>query len=176
MTDRLMDMAEALLSRHYGKYRGTVSDNTDATGRGRLLVRVPAVMGEAELWALPCLPYAGPGVGLFALPPVGANIWVEFEGGNTDFPVWSGCFWADNEAPPGDVDPAIAFFKTDFATLRIDNQAGEILIETSGGARITLSDAEISLEAPKISSTANGATTELTAAGFDALAGALKVV
>lgn len=176
MTDRILELAEAMLSRYFGKYKGTVVDNSDSTGRGRLLVRVPAVMGEAELWAMPCLPYAGPNVGFFALPPAGANIWVEFEAGNTDFPIWSGCFWADNQAPSGDADPNIAFFKTDFATLRIDNQAGEILLETSGGAKITITDAEISLEAPKVSNTANGATTELTAAGFDAQSGALKVV
>ena len=158
MDDRLQDMAQAMLSRHYGKYRGRVIDNRDPTGRGRLLVIVPAVMGEAQLWALPCLPYAGPQVALFALPPVDANIWVEFEGGNTDFPIWAGCFWSDGQAPSGEAEPEIAFFKTDFATFRIDNQAGEILIETRGGAKLTIKDAEISLEAPKVACTANGAS------------------
>jgi hypothetical protein len=176
MDRNLQDMADALLSRHYGKYRGRVIGNRDPTSRGRLLLVVPAVMGEAQLWALPCLPYAGPNVGLFALPPIDANVWVEFEGGDTDFPIWSGCFWSDGQAPAGDVEPHVSFFKTDFATLRIDNQRGEILIETRGGARLTITDGEIGLEAPRVACRANGATTELTAMGFDALGGALKVI
>jgi len=39
------------------------------------------------------------GVGLFFLPPKGANVWVEFEGGDPDYPIWSGCFWSDGEVP-----------------------------------------------------------------------------
>ena len=48
---------------------------------------------------MPCAPFAGSGVGFFALPPVGANVWVEFEGGDPDYPIWSGCFWGAGEVP-----------------------------------------------------------------------------
>ena len=50
-------------SRYFGKYRGTVTDNADPTSRGRLKVNVPAVLGDLEVWAMPCVPYAGDGVG-----------------------------------------------------------------------------------------------------------------
>ena len=82
----------------YGKFRGQVIDNEDPLRRGRLLCLVPSL--ELSLnWALPCAPYAGPAVGLYLLPPIGATVWVEFEGGNPEFAVWSGGFWEEDELP-----------------------------------------------------------------------------
>jgi len=83
----------------FGKYRGIVTDNVDPLTKGRVQVASPAVLGELQLWALPCSPFAGRDVGLCLIPPVGANVWVEFEGGDLDFPIWSGCFWGDGEYP-----------------------------------------------------------------------------
>ncbi len=85
--------------RYFGKYRGTVRDNQDPTQRGRVKVAVPAVLGDLETWAMPCLPYAGNNVGMFAVPEVGSGVWVEFEAGEPTFPIYSGGFWADNEPP-----------------------------------------------------------------------------
>jgi uncharacterized protein involved in type VI secretion and phage assembly len=82
---------------YFGKFRGTVTDNQDATNRARLKVMVPAVLGSLEVWAMPCVPYAGQGVGFYSLPESGAAVWVEFEGGDPSFPVWTGCFWGDDE-------------------------------------------------------------------------------
>ena len=81
------------MTQYYGKYRGKVENNIDPQLMGRIQVSCPAVLGGGTMsWALPSAPYAGPGIGFFAIPPKGANVWVEFEGGNTDFPIWSGCF------------------------------------------------------------------------------------
>ena len=74
----------------------------------------------------------GDQVGFFALPPVGAKVWIEFEGGDTDYPIWTGCFWTDGQIPTGDAEPHIAFFKTDGVTIRVDGQSGSVDIETSG--------------------------------------------
>lgn len=83
----------------YGKYRGTVEAVVDPEGLGRIRARVPAV-GDVELsWALPCVPGAGPGSGHLVLPPLGASVWIEFEGGDIDYPIWSGGFWRHGEAP-----------------------------------------------------------------------------
>jgi hypothetical protein len=60
----------------FGKYRGSVANNIDPQMMGRIQVSVPAVLGEGSLsWAMPCAPYAGPGVGFFAIPPNGARVW-----------------------------------------------------------------------------------------------------
>jgi uncharacterized protein involved in type VI secretion and phage assembly len=93
------DVAESMASRFFGKYRGTVVDNADNTGRARLKVKVPAVMGNAAIWALPCLPLAGPGMGAYLIPEEGAGVWVEFEAGDPSYPIWSGCYWGDGQTP-----------------------------------------------------------------------------
>lgn len=97
---------EASSSKFYGKYRGLVTDNADPLGLARIRAQVPAFAGVSlETWALPCVPYAGDGgdgrpVGLHLIPPPGAHVWIEFEGGDPSFPIWTGCYWGD-EQPPG---------------------------------------------------------------------------
>lgn len=100
MEQLVVDLAEHARSRFYGKYRGIVSDNDDTETLGRIRARVPEVLAEVESpWALPCVPYAGPNQGLFAIPPVGAGVWIEFEAGDPSRPIWSGAWWANGEAP-----------------------------------------------------------------------------
>jgi len=81
--------------RFFGKYRGSVVTNVDPLGQGRLVVRVPDVLGILpSSWALPCVPMAGPMMGTsFVLPPAGSSVWVEFEQGDPQMPIWVGCFW-----------------------------------------------------------------------------------
>lgn len=82
-----------------GKFRGKVIDNKDPLGRGRLLTRVAAISDLDMTWAEACVPYAGPGVGWHFIPPVGANVWIEFEQGNPDYPIWTGCYWGGGGDP-----------------------------------------------------------------------------
>jgi hypothetical protein len=108
----------------FGKYRGKVENNVDPLQLGRVQVSVPAVLGDGRLsWAMPCVPYAGPQVGLFLIPPIGANAWVEFEAGDTDYPIWSGCFWGAAEAPMPAL-PQIKRLKTDAITLELSDLPG----------------------------------------------------
>lgn len=126
----------------FGKFRGTVENNIDPQQMGRLQVSVPAVLGEGRLsWAMPCTPYAGSGVGFFVIPPIGANVWVEFEAGNPDYPIWSGCFWGLGEAPAVPAIAEMKVLKTDTATITINDLpgAGGITIETMSGMRIAIS-------------------------------------
>lgn len=109
----------------YGKYRGKVESNIDPNQQGRLQVSCAAVLGEGKnSWAMPCVPYAGKGVGLFALPPKGANVWVEFEGGDPDYPIWSGCFWGKGEVPAKPAKAEMKVIKTDGVTLTINDTKG----------------------------------------------------
>jgi Type VI secretion system/phage-baseplate injector OB domain len=95
----MCEMLEVMEGSFFGKYRGIVRDNNDPTGRGRLEVLVPAVMGDEPVWALPCAPYAGNNMGLYAIPEKGTGVWVEFEAGDPSYPIWVGCFWADGQVP-----------------------------------------------------------------------------
>jgi uncharacterized protein involved in type VI secretion and phage assembly len=105
------------MSLYYGKYRGTVINNKDTEGLGQVQVQVPEVLGDVLRWALPAVPYAGPQVGLLLLPPVHANVWVEFEGGRPESPIWSGCFWGKGELPVPRSIPEVQAFKTTGASL-----------------------------------------------------------
>jgi len=102
----------------YGKYRGKVIENVDPLFLGRIIAEVPAIPGSVTNFALPCTPYAGPGVGFYAIPPIGADVWIEFEGGDPNFPIWTGCFWGvTGEAPLGAPVPETKIFKTEFITM-----------------------------------------------------------
>lgn len=110
----------------FGKYRGKVTGNKDPLHLGRLQVSVPPIFGDGRAsWAFPCTPYAGKDVGLFMVPPIDSNIWVEFEGGDPDYPIWSGCFWGDDEIPKAAQveDPVkTQVFRTKGATLTLSSE------------------------------------------------------
>jgi uncharacterized protein involved in type VI secretion and phage assembly len=176
-------LLEHVRSRHFGKYRGTVIDNADPQKKGRLKVSVPSVLPPSlSDWAMPCVPYAGPQVGLFAIPPVGAGVWVEFEAGDISYPIWVGCFWGDNEAPQS-ANPDIKMFKTDKLGLVLNDSSQTITMGPDSGATVTLTtDAVVTAGQAKHSVTTNGVTseitpnkTELTSASFSVNSGALQV-
>ena len=77
-----------------GKYRGTVVQNDDPKKIGRVQVIVPDVSNVAlTSWAMPCLPISGIQTGMFAIPPIGSGVWIEFEQGDPDYPIWVGGWW-----------------------------------------------------------------------------------
>jgi uncharacterized protein involved in type VI secretion and phage assembly len=126
----LLDLAERVRSRFYGKYRGTVTGIDDKTLR--IKAKVPAVLGDQESgWAMPCVPYAGPGVGMAFLPEVGAGVWIEFEGGDVSYPIWVGCYWRDGEIPT-DAKPTVKTIVT---------KGGGKLLFDDDQTTITLTDA-----------------------------------
>jgi uncharacterized protein involved in type VI secretion and phage assembly len=109
--------------RRYGKFRGVVTDNKDPQKRGRLRLRIPAVLGDQESdWALPCLPYGGGATyGAFMVPPADAQVWVEFEEGDIHRPIWTGVFWQDGADVPPDAS------KDEPTTLLLQTPNGHIL-------------------------------------------------
>lgn len=132
------ELVDWVRSHYFGKYRGTVTDNADPTSRGRIKVKVPAVLGDVDIWAMPCVPYAGAGVGFYALPDKESGVWVEFEGGDPSYPIWAGCFWADGEIPDKK-DAAIKVWRTGKITLRMDDTAQEFMAKSDKGSTIKLS-------------------------------------
>ena len=129
------------MAKFFGKYRGKVKNNVDPMQLGRIQVEAPAILGDSGLsWAMPCVPYAGSGVGFFAIPPVGANIWVEFEGGEIDYPIWSGCFWGTGEVPAKPAIDKMKVFKTESITLTCS--------DVPGGGGVTLEVNSPAVSAP----------------------------
>lgn len=108
----------------FGVYRGTVASNVDPQLRGRIQVSVPAVFGDGRLaWAEPCVAFAGNNVGGFALPPVGSGVWIQFEGGNPDYPVAAGYFWQSGESPAPGVEQ-VKMFKSDGVKVTVSDVPG----------------------------------------------------
>lgn len=119
--------------KYYGKYRGKVTDNGDPDLLGRIKAKVPDVLGENESkWATPCSPYAGKNVGFHFIPEIGDKVWIEFERGEPDFPIWSGGFWgSDDKFRPRDTKGIYKVIQTDAASIAF-NDAGpnNITIQT----------------------------------------------
>ena len=75
--------------RFFGNYRGVVFDNNDPEKLGRIRVKVPQIFADiATGWAWP---KNTAGISI-EVPAVGQGVWVEFEGGDSSFPIWTGTF------------------------------------------------------------------------------------
>ncbi len=152
--------------KYYGKYRGTVVQNVDPLGLGRVQVVVPSVGGGgATPWATACVPLAGSSMGTYLVPPVGATVWVEFEEGSPDYPIWTGCTWASPADVPaaaraGDpLTPSIVIqsrMQHSIVLSDAPGPAGGIMLRSSSGAMILVNDTGITI------SNGQGATIELT--------------
>jgi hypothetical protein len=137
------DLVDKVECRYYGKYRGFVVDNADPLHLGRLKLTVPSVLGPDVVtgWALPCVPYGGmANQGFLFIPENKAGVWVEFEEGNLDFPIWSGTFWSKPEGAselprPNDKDGKEAEAEQHPPTRKI--------IKTVKGHTIQLEDADV---------------------------------
>jgi outer membrane protein assembly factor BamB len=161
----------------YGKYRGKIENNVDPLMQGRVQVSCPAVLGDGTLsWATPCVPFAGSGVGLFALAPVGTNIWVEFEGGDPDAPIWSGCFWGVGEVPILPAIEQMKCFKTDCITLTLSDLPG------AGGFKLEVEPPAVAMpltltfDASGIELAGGAASVKLTPVSVSVNDGALEVM
>ena len=148
MEQLVADLAQEVRNKYYGKYRGFVADNQDPEGRGRLKLRVPSVLGEAVSgWALPCLPFGGmPDQGSFWIPEADAQVWVEFEEGQIDHPIWTGTFWQQSGDVPqeGQKDPPTTrVFKTPSGhVLQFDDEDGaeQFRLHHPQGAEMTIDE------------------------------------
>jgi hypothetical protein len=162
--------------RFYGKYRGKVVANDDPNKLGRIRAVCPVVLGDTTLnWALPCTPYAGKGVGFFAVPPVDADVWVEFEGGDVDVPIWAGCFWSSGEVPVASGEASTKMLKTDGLTLTVDDQQGSGGVTIEVGSPVVNSPLKIQLDSDGIVLTNGNASVKLDSASVSLNGDALKV-
>lgn len=129
-------------SRYYGKYRGIVTNNNDDRNLGRLRARVSELLGDVETgWALPCAPYAGDGEGQFTVPPVGAGVWIEFESGDLSRPIWSGCWWGENQVPQDNTGtgatPPLKIIRSETGLMvTLDDDSRAITVSDSNGRNV----------------------------------------
>ncbi|PZV00216.1 phage baseplate assembly protein V [Cyanobium sp. ULC084] len=144
------------MHRFLGKYRGLVLNNIDPMQQGRLQVQVPDVAGVIPTtWAMPCVPIAGIQNGMVALPVIGSGVWVEFEQGNPQHPIWVGCFWGSpaelpalaRATPPG--VPAITLqtpLQNGVSISDLPGPTGGIVLKSTTGATLIVNDTGIYIQ------------------------------
>jgi len=166
--------------KYYGKYRGVVLNNIDPLMEGRLLVQVPDVTGLAPgTWANPCAPIAGLQNGMFALPLIGSGVWVEFEQGNPNHPIWVGCFWGSGAEVPAlarltpPLIPSITLqtpLQNGITISDMPGPTGGIIIKSTTGATLIVNDTGIYIQNGK------GAIIALIGPTVTINAGALTII
>jgi len=143
-------------NKFYGKYRGTVVNNIDPLQIGRIQVTVPDVSGlSLSSWAMPCVPIAGKQMGTFVVPQIGAGVWVEFEQGDPDYPIWVGGFWGAVAEVPAlaltgiPSSPNIVLQTAGQNTLVISDlpgPTGGIMLKSASGATLIVNDTGIYIQ------------------------------
>lgn len=159
-----MSIAQSLLedalgasSKHkqyFGKYRGVVVNNIDPLGIGRIQVNVPGVLTVLSSWAMPCLPVGGMQMGIVTVPLPASKVWVEFERGDPDYPIWTGCFWGSRLEMPTMSQvvqppiPGITMQTPLQNTIQVSDNlpsplSGGVILKSATGAMIVVNDSGI---------------------------------
>lgn len=178
------DTSNGASEKYYGKYRGIVVNNIDPEQIGRIQVIVPDVSTIIPCtWAMPCVPMAGKQQGVFMVPQLGSGVWVEFEQGDPDYPIWVGGFWGSAaEVPalafaPPPIPPGqnIVMQTTGQNMLLLSDAApspvsGGIVLKSTTGAMLVVNDSGIYI------SNGKGAMITLIGPAIDFNNGALTVI
>ena len=142
-----------MTEKYFGKYRGIVTDIQDPLMTGRIKARVSDVLGDQDSgWAQPCVPFGGSGMGFFALPTVGAGVWIEFEHGDPDYPIWAGAwFGSAADLPPELLAPPYkkVMIKTEAGhSLTLDDTPGigGITLQTANGQKVVINSIGIEID------------------------------
>ncbi|MEZ4559175.1 MAG: phage baseplate assembly protein V [Caldilineaceae bacterium] len=165
---------------YYGKYRGTVVNNVDPMKLGRIQAMVPDVSGFSPTsWAMPCVPLAGIQSGFYTVPVIGSGVWIEFEQGNPDYPIWAGCFWGTAAEIPALAQlvppavPGIALqtpLQNGILISDVPGPTGGIMLKCATGAMILVNDVGITI------SNGKGATIVMAGPAVTINNGALAVI
>lgn len=144
------------MGEHLGKFRARVLNNIDPLLEGRIQVDVPEISGPLpSSWAKPCVPLAGLQTGFFAMPPINSGVWVEFEQGELDRPIWVGCFWGHaGEVPaiastiiPGTSGIAMqTTLQNGLVINDLPGPTGGIMLKSATGATIIVNDTGIYIQ------------------------------
>lgn len=134
---------------YYGKYRAKVVDVNDPEKRGRIRVMCPKVLGEAKsAWCEPCIPVAYDLGGDFAIPKLNEFVWVEFEEGNSNKPLYTGGLWSTNKSPSSSYTVGSRLIT--WGACKIIMTEGNSLILSVGSSTLTITGSNIKLSSAKI--------------------------
>jgi uncharacterized protein involved in type VI secretion and phage assembly len=168
------------MEKYFGKYRATVLNNIDPMQMGRIMVQVADVSNIIpSSWAMPCLPFAGIQNGFYVVPAIGSGVWVEFEQGDPDYPIWVGCYWGSAAevpalalaAPPAVQQVVMQTVQMNTVVISdVPGPTGGIILKSTSGALIAINDVGITID------NGQGATIVMTGPTITINEGALEVV
>lgn len=146
MEQTLADLVERVGSSYFGKYRGTVIDVDDPENQCRIRATVPSVLYDQPCgWAMPAAPFGGDGHGMVMLPKVGSGVWIEFEAGRLDNPIWSGAWWAVGQRPEPQGPGVRVIVSEKGHQVVLDDDADEVTIAHGSGPTIKLTATELTI-------------------------------
>ncbi len=174
MEQLALEVSEYMRTRYFGKYRGIVREVGEGDDLGKIKAEVPEVYGWGEEpsqkslgglatksqandtrdeggtviypWALPCVPFAGQNHGFVVLPEEGDGVWIEFEAGDPSRPIWTGCWWADDEMPKAGGPQTRVLVTSGGHGVVLDDSDNKLQLLHSGGAELTMTDNDITLK------------------------------
>lgn len=141
------------IGKYYSAYRGYVVDNEDEEGLGRLQIKIPTVTKNKThpSWAYPKTQWGGKDYGMQLLPVLGELVWVEFEHGDTRFPIWSFAHRTIGDKPIEFVSSKIYGFKTPKGQLvLIDDRDGQEKIVIRSNKHIVIEGEAVVLESDEL--------------------------
>jgi uncharacterized protein involved in type VI secretion and phage assembly len=166
--------------KYYGIYRGTVTNNIDPLQTGRILATVPDAGGLVPTtWAMPAMPIAGKQMGVYVVPQIGAGVWIQFEAGDPDRPVWTGGWWGSAAEVPAlalagiPANPNIvigSMLQNTIVVSDLPGPTGGIMLKSATGATLIVNDTGIFIQNGK------GASIVMTGPTVTINNGALVVV
>ncbi|NVM94825.1 phage baseplate assembly protein V [Arthrobacter wenxiniae] len=140
---------------YFGKFRGTVVQNVDPQQMGRIQAIVPSATNVIPTtWAMPCVPFTGRQSGVFVVPAIGSAVWIEYEQGDLDYPIWTGGFWGSAAEVPtialagNPLSPSIVLqsgLGNSITISDLPGPAGGIQIKSAGGAAILVNETGITI-------------------------------
>ncbi len=166
--------------KYLGKFEATVINNIDPMQLGRIQVQTPEASGiSLSSWATPCFPYTGKQMGAYMIPQIGSSVWIEFQGGDLDKPIWTGGFYGSAAEVPSlalagvPASPNILFQSAAQNTFMISDlpgPTGGLMLKSATGASIIVNDTGIYIQNGK------GASIVLTGPTVNINNGAFTVI
>lgn len=126
------------MAERYGKYRAVVSDILDPEVRGRIKVKCPSLLSLSDSsWCEYCGSTSD-----FHLPALGDTVWVEFENGLVDKPVYSGSWYAKEQIPTTDTSGSTRVIQFNGNTITMSDH---IELKSKDGTTISINGGSLTI-------------------------------